>query len=807
MEQSLVVRLRYEKSLALCSRSLLTRESDDALEYVLNVLLTASNASRVYLFENEHDPQDGLCMSQTHEACAPGVSPQLHNPLLRRLPYRMQAPRLYSLLSQGLPYYGVVETFLEEERVFLGAQGILSILILPITVNEEWMGFIGFDDTQRVREWSEDDICLLQTAAEMIGSYWERRRARVRLQDANNKLERRVTERTEALQTANQELMAIYEIGQMITGQLQVDDVLTMIVRNTVKLLHCDTGAILLFDDARESLTIAKAHGLSEYMVRYTRDQLGQSIAGRVAQTGTPIIANNAQRDPRFVNPAADHDGLLAIASVPLKIGNNIIGTLDAHSKTSPNMFTEEHITLLTMLASQAAIAIQNARLYEEVQRARDDLERRVQERTAELLETNQRLEAAIVQREEAEKNLRALYDRLQHINHQKSEFLANMSHEIRTPLNTILGFTQVLQEQLYGELNEKQLQSLDAIEQGGQHLLSLINDILDIAKIEAGTLMLEIRPVLISQVCDISLLMIKQMALKKSLRVVKEIDPAVSVIHSDERRLKQILVNLLMNAVKFTDEGGEVTLSIRGDIEAETAYFAVRDTGIGIAPENLERLFQPFIQLDTSLSRQQEGAGLGLTLVKHLTTLLGGTVAVESTVGQGTCFTLSFPWNPVEDALLTVSSERVGREKGASEMSNAQKHPMHSFVVLVAEDNTESYEMIAEYFESMGFQAYRAHNGEEALLIAKEIMPDIILMDIQMPVVDGLEATRKIKADETLSAIPIIALTALAMRGDRERCIEAGADAYLSKPVSLKKLMRVTNELIIPETTGEKTV
>jgi len=799
MEQSLLVRLRYEKSLALCSRLLLMCEDDEALDQVLDTLLDASNASRVYLFQNVYDQQDGLCMTQTHEACAPGVTSQLQNNLLQRLPYQTQALRLYATLSQGRPYYGIVEKFLEEERAILWAQGICSILILPIIVNGDWMGFIGFDDTREAREWNENDIRLLQTAAEMIGCYWDRKQTHTRLREANDTLERRVTERTEALKTANRELLAIYEIGQMISGRLHVDDVLEMIVRNLVHLLQCDAAAILLLDETQKCLTIAKAHGLSDHIIRYTKDQLGQSIAGRVAQTGMPIIANNAPADSRFENPAAGRDGLLAIASVPLQVGQKIIGTLDAHSKTNPKMFTEEHITLMTMLASEAAIAIENARLYEEVQHARDDLERRVQERTAEL-------QAEIAKRKEAETTLRALYDQLQLINRQKSEFLANMSHEIRTPLNTVLGFTQVLQEQLYGALNDKQLQSLDAIEQSGQFLLSLINDILDIAKIEAGTLALEIRPVMVSQVCNISMLLIRQIAYKKSLRIVSHIDPMVTIIRSDERRLKQILANLLMNAAKFTDEGGEITLSVTGDRQTEMMYFSVRDTGIGIAPKDIERLFEPFVQLDNSLSRRQDGAGLGLTLVEHLTTLLGGSVSVESSPGQGACFTLSFPWNPTEDTLLTVSSERVGRE-GGSDMSHLRERPERSYTVLIAEDNQESYEMIAEYLETIGFHVRHARNGQEVLASAKEMIPDIILMDIQMPVMDGLETTRILKADKAFSSIPVVALTALAMRGDRERCLEAGANAYLSKPVSLKKLIDVISELIMHGVNGETIV
>lgn len=451
----------------------------------------------------------------------------------------------------------------------------------------------------------------------------------------------------------------------------------------------------------------------------------------------------------------------------------------------------EEKMTALR--AENDRLIEENARLRDEVQRACHDLERRVQERTEDLLAANQQLRDEVVKRQEAEANLRTLYHQLERVNHQKSEFLANMSHEIRTPLNTVLGFTQVLHEQMYGPMNEKQLKSLDFIEQSGQHLLSLINDILDIAKIEAGTLPLEFDDILIEQVCEVSLLLIKQPASKKRLQVSFLCDPQAKVMRTDERRLKQIIVNLLMNAVKFTGDGGAISLNVRGNAEQGHVCFHIIDTGVGIAPENLARLFEPFTQFDSSLSRQQEGAGLGLTLVHHLTTLLGGTVEVTSHVGSGSCFTVSFPWQPSNDALPFVENEHETQD-GEENMS-ATSHCM--ITVLLAEDNRESSEMFVEYLETMGFVVLWAKNGEEAISLARAQRPDIILMDIQMPVMDGLEAIRHLRKDPELAATPIVALTALAMRGDRERCIEAGANEYVSKPVGLKKLMSVIDNLL----------
>ncbi|MFC1854064.1 sensor histidine kinase, partial [candidate division CSSED10-310 bacterium] len=226
-----------------------------------------------------------------------------------------------------------------------------------------------------------------------------------------------------------------------------------------------------------------------------------------------------------------------------------------------------------------------------------------------------------------------------------KDEFLANMSHELRTPLNVILGLSEALQELVYGTLNDKQVKSLSSIEHSGRHLLALINDILDVSKIEAGELIMKVNSVSVNQVCEASLNMVKQTANKKRLHVTKIIDSAVSTIQADERHLKQILVNLLSNAVKFTPDKGEISLEVRGDPENETMHFIVRDNGIGIALDKLEHMFQPFIQLDSSLKKVYPGTGLGLTLVQRLTELHGGGVTAQSTIDQGSTFSVSLPW------------------------------------------------------------------------------------------------------------------------------------------------------------------
>jgi PAS domain S-box-containing protein len=540
----------------------------------------------------------------------------------------------------------------------------------------------------------------------------------------------------------------------------------------------------------------------------------------------------------------------------------------------------------------------------------RASLARRVAERTAELSAANAELARAA---------------RL------KDEFLASMSHELRTPLNAILGMSEALQEEVYGPLTDRQFRSLHTIEESGRHLLSLINDILDVSKIEADRLELEIGPVSVEPVCQAGLGLVKQSAHKKRLRVSFVMDGAVTAIQADERRLKQILVNLLSNAVKFTPEGGEIGLEVVGDAEGEVVHFTVWDTGIGIAEEDMGQLFQPFVQLDSSLSRQHAGTGLGLVLVRRLAEMHGGGVSLESEVGQGSRVTVSLPWRAgsdltpagvegkareaaqgrvrgmpefqravvVEDS--TVAADQLARylaELGVEAIVHPQglgtvakvlevdpdviildillpdlpgwdvlrelkaeprtqdipvlivsvvddrsrglaqgaaaylvkpisRHqlqgalqqvlageaekpralvvsgepapPDKRLLILLAEDNEDSIHIVSDYLLDKGYRVTVARNGLEAIELATEERPDLILMDIQMPGMDGLEATRRIRADadaETglsmgLARVPIIALTALAMPGDRERCLEAGANDYLSKPVSLKGLLR----------------
>jgi CheY-like chemotaxis protein len=331
--------------------------------------------------------------------------------------------------------------------------------------------------------------------------------------------------------------------------------------------------------------------------------------------------------------------------------------------------------------------------------------------------------------------------------------------------------------------------------------LLSLINDILDLFKVEAGKIQLQIDSVSVSSVCQASLRLIKEAAQKKRLQVSTTFDGPMINLPADERRLKQILVNLLSNAVKFTPEGGKIGIDVTRDDVQEVVKITVWDTGVGILQEDLPRLFQPFVQLDSRLSRQYAGTGLGLALVRRMVEMHGGKVTVESEVGKGSRFIVVLPAKPEELAMSAAPEPVLAphlRATTGTHMASTFTAPLghsadgSSKLILLAEDNEMNIETVSDYLHAKGYRITIARSGTEAIQRAQEDKPDLILMDIQMPDLDGLEATRRIRSDSNvrLAKTPIIAVTALAMPGDRERCLQAGANDYFSKPVNFREML-----------------
>ncbi|MCM0755700.1 PAS domain S-box protein [Desulfovibrio aminophilus] len=398
-----------------------------------------------------------------------------------------------------------------------------------------------------------------------------------------------------------------------------------------------------------------------------------------------------------------------------------------------------------------------------------------------ELVQTNDEIMAEIGRRRQVEDALRRAGVAAEAASRTKSEFLANMSHEIRTPLNGMLGMLQLLKDTgLDGEQRECTQTALDS----GRHLLTILNDVLDFSQMEAGALSLVIEPLDVPLVLASVDKLFGPVCRSRGLVFEIHADPALSRgMLGDPARLRQVLFNLAGNAVKFTETGfvrvEAYPLPPTRPGEARV-FFTVSDSGVGIPDDRLHDIFEPFTQVDGTLTRRHQGTGLGLSIVKRLVTLMGGNVAIESELGVGT------------SVHFCIRAEAASRPWRPAMVSRPEAPPTPTLRVLVAEDDAINRTLAARFLEKLGHVAIQAENGRRAVDILRQEGIDCVLMDVQMPVMDGIAATRAIRSDPDLgdkALVPVIALTAHAMLGDRERCLEAGMDGYLAKPLDLEDL------------------
>ena len=401
-------------------------------------------------------------------------------------------------------------------------------------------------------------------------------------------------------------------------------------------------------------------------------------------------------------------------------------------------------------------------KMEEELRKARDDLELRVQERTAELQNS---LEAA-------NESVKA-----------KAAFLANMSHELRTPMNAVIGFSSLL---LDDDLTQEHREYIEAIRKGGEAQLAIIDDILDYSRVEKYKVVLEHQPFSLKRLIDESLEMVATQASKRGLNLFHTINYGTSdTIIGDHGRLRQILVNLLSNSVKFTDKG-DVSLSVSSKVIKGNEYqisFLVKDTGIGISQDEMNQLFQPFTQLERTLSRKRDGVGLGLAITKNLVELMGGKIWADSIPGQGTTFHVMIPAETIHGKQLDF-----GRmDSGIASESFPGLKPMR---ILVAEDNPSNQRVLVEMLKRLGYRADAVADGREVIQALERQDYDLVLMDIKMPEMDGITATQVIRKLQPENGPKIIAITAFALEGDREKCLEAGMDDYIAKPVQIGELV-----------------
>ncbi|MCA9969768.1 MAG: GAF domain-containing protein, partial [Anaerolineales bacterium] len=515
----------------------------------------------------------------------------------------------------------------------------------------------------------------------------------------------------------------LQQVAGVLNSTLDREQVLRTILEQLARVVDYDSASVMLLDEDELQVVARRDVGVERPFSRLPFGALPH--VREVLEEARPVVIADTAVDPRWhATPVTEY--IRCWLGVPLVVKRVVIGILNLN-KVTPNSYSEQDARIVVAFADQAAVAVENAQLYTRavqeiferkqaeaaLQAERARLAQRVEERTVELTAANAQLARALRTRD---------------------EFLANMTHELRTPLNAILGLTDVLQLGLHGELTAKQRDMLHTISASGARLLELVDDILDVAQIEAGRLQLSLYPMSIAGVCQSSMQLIAPLAAARQ-QPPPEVDvaPETDVIWADELRVQQILVNLLNNAVKFTPPGGRTGLTVRQDAARDATLFTVWDTGIGIRPADLRRLLggadgpQPFVQLDSGLNRQYEGTGLGLSLIYRLTELHGGSLTVQSAVGQGSRFTVALPNRWPEP----------GEEEAAP--PGAASGPL----VLLAEDNERLLRLLAARLLGAGYRLLLAHNGHEAVHRARETPPDVILLDLQMPELGGLAALR----------------------------------------------------------------
>jgi signal transduction histidine kinase/CheY-like chemotaxis protein len=556
----------------------------------------------------------------------------------------------------------------------------------------------------------------------------------------NVRLFEEVQARTRELSQSVEELRALGEVTQAVTSTLDLQTVLTTIVTNATRLSGTEAGAIYVFDQARREFGLRATYGMSEELIAAIRDQhaaLSDAVGG-LAQQRTPVQAGDLQNEPpSLANDIIIKAGYRARLFVPLVHSEETVGALVVRRK-APGEFPKQTVALLQTFAAQSALAIQNARLFSELAAARDAAD------------------AA---------------------NQTKSSFLASMSHELRTPLNAIIGLTDMMVGNATRFGTEKALEPLRRVHRAGTHLLSLINQVLDLSKIEAGKLELNLESISIPPLVEEVVGTARPLADQNKNRLTIECPRDLPRIEADGMRVRQILLNLLSNACKFTKDGSVILRMVQAVHQGqECIEFAVIDSGIGMTPEQLGRLFEEFSQADATTARQYGGTGLGLAITRRLCQMMGGDISVASEKGKGSTFTVRLP---IASAAKIAFVE--ARETSADAVIGE--------CVLVVDDDLTSRDLIADCLRQAGFAVITAAGGREGLRRAKETHPIAITLDVMMPDIDGWTVLAALRGDPKLSDIPVVMVTIV---DERRQGMALGAVGYLTKPIDRDKLLEV---------------
>ncbi len=597
--------------------------------------------------------------------------------------------------------------------------GYRSILGAPMFVDDHQLGVITVWRTE-VRPFdSAEQAALTSFAAQAALA--------LRLVDLYAALESRSAELAHKVG----QLEALAEVGEAVSSTLDPDEVLTTIVSHAVQLSGTDGGSIMEYDDDARAFRVRTAYGTDASVVSALRraslhiDRTWVGLAARTREVHQIHDLDAVELDPHL--RILHQGGWRSLVVIPLVRPDRVVGALVVRRKV-PGAFSEETCELLTAFANQSVVALTNARIYQQLER--------------------QSVELASASR-------------------HKSEFLASMSHELRTPLNAIIGFSEVLLERMFGDLNERQAEYLDDIHSAGRHLLALLNDVLDLSKIEAGRMELDVSGFDLVDALTQGLALVRERATLHGIRLSLTAEPDIGAVRADELRIKQVVLNLVSNAVKFTPDGGEVEVLARREVN--DVVVSVRDTGVGIDPADQERIFDSFQQGERSPT-STEGTGLGLTLTRRIVELHGGEVGLVSEPGRGSTFTFTIPQGRrPEDATL-------GRDGGTVRG-----------IVVVIEDDPRSAELVRLHLEATGLRVITVPTGEEGLVAVRGAHPDAVVLDIHLPGIDGWEVLGDLKSDAATAAVPVVVVS---VEPERGRGFALGAADYLTKPVGGDRLL-----------------
>lgn len=609
-------------------------------------------------------------------------------------------------------------------RHFHSIQKALMVISAPLAVAGRWVGQI-YAAYPREFTFSSNDIRRLMALS-----------GQAAIASENINLLEETSRRAKQLETAA-------EIAAQATSTLDTHALLNRAVNLISERFDFYHSSIFLIEG--NSAVVAASTGSAGKQLVEDRHSLelkeGGSIIGHVCFTGEPLIVNDVSHNPTH-RPHPRLPNTRAELGIPLKIGQRVTGALDVQS-TKANAFTEDDLAVLQTLADQIAISLDNARSFEVAQRAVEEMRE---------------------------------VDRL------KSEFLANMSHELRTPLNSIIGFSRVILKGIDGPINEIQQQDLEAIHHSGQHLLDMINNILDLSKIEAGKMELNIEEIQLKDVLESVISTARGLIKEKPIKLLTEIPESVPIVNADRTRVRQILLNLLQNAAKFTDEG-TISVIIQPIPEKNVVKIGVTDTGIGIAEEDQEKLFERFSQVDSSLTRKVGGSGLGLSITKLLVEMQGGIIDLDSHVGKGSHFWFTIPIAQVE------IPEKTSDEGQEEIMPDAK-------IIVSIDDDNQVIDLYKRYLRSHGYQVIAITEPQNVLPRLKEIKPYAITLDIMMPHKDGWQVIQEIKKNPNTADIPVIICSIVE---ERDRAYQLGAVDYLVKPILEDELVEAVNRLQLP--------